>query len=414
MRTQFFFGGLLSVVAGTLVTTAGCDDVTAGQPSDTAAPPQLVHVMVQDARYLLDFPNRGSSLDILDNYQPAPCTKAVDTCINEFLVDQLAPDVSCTDAGVCGDPFKIPATGVPVPLSAVFAGIQAADNRDPGGGIQVRLVFDKVLDSSIEMVTIDPTKAPGKTNTYTLMPGLVTLLDGQMMPVPSKMYYDNGGSSQFSADLELVPLGPAIVIKPQASLDAATTYTVKIGNPGALKDREGNAAVGPNGTALPTTLTFKTENLTPDVAGAFGGGLDYPDFSKPATIAPNEVIQIGFYENIAGDTATVTVTTGPAAAKPIAFSERGSDPAMCTTAASGDPSGPVLDITNTDTGSVMTGKPVDWPAGDYTIHVKVQDINGLSTFESDYMFTVAGTDQTDPMADPNIQGNHVTPFQCMM
>src|SRR5262249_22558661 len=157
----------------------------------TAAPPQLVHALVQDARYLLAFPNRGSSLDILDNYQPASCTKAIDTCINEFLVDQLAPDVSCTDAGVCGDPLKIPSTGVPVPLGAPLLGV-APDMRDPGGGIQVRLVFDKVLDSSIEMVTMDPTKAPGKTNTYTLMPGLISLLDQSMMEVPSVTYYDNG------------------------------------------------------------------------------------------------------------------------------------------------------------------------------------------------------------------------------
>ena len=53
MRTQFFFVGLLGVVAGSLVGVAGCDNVTAGQSSDSKAPPQLVHVMVQDARYLL-------------------------------------------------------------------------------------------------------------------------------------------------------------------------------------------------------------------------------------------------------------------------------------------------------------------------------------------------------------------------
>ena len=54
-------------------------------------------------------PNRGSALDLLDNNAPRACiigagrragdatrTPAqLDTCINEFLVDQLAPDVHC-------------------------------------------------------------------------------------------------------------------------------------------------------------------------------------------------------------------------------------------------------------------------------------------------------------------------------
>lgn len=421
MRTQFFFVGLLSVFAGALVGTAGCDDVTAGQSSDSSAPPQLVHVMVQDARYLLAFPNRGSALDILDNNSTRTCTlvdktAGLDTCVNEFLVDQVAPDVHCLDSGVCADPLKIPASGVPVPLSATLLGV-APDMRDPGGGVQVRLIFDKVLDSSIEAVTMDPTKAPGKTDTYKLMDGIVELDDQTGAKVPSVTYLDNGGSPEFSSDLELVPLGPAISIKPQVSLDAATTYTVKILNPGALKDRQGNAAVALGGGALATSYTFKTEDLTPDYAGVFGGGISYPDFSDPTaapTITPNEVIQLGFYELAAGDTATVTVTMGPAGAKLLAYSERFNDPTMCSTADMGEPGfAPIVDITNTDTGDITTAVPAEWPVGDYTIHVSVKDINGRSTFESDYSFTVDATDETtDPDMDPNIQSEHVTPAQC--
>src|SRR5207253_2520049 len=127
------------------------------------------------------------------------------TCVNEFLVDQVAPNVACTAAGTCADPFKVPSTGIPVPLSLTLEGAPA-DNRDPGGGIQVRFVFDKVLDSSIEAVTMDPTKAPGATDTYTLMAGIFELDDGAGMPVKSRMYLDNGGSPAYSADLELVPL----------------------------------------------------------------------------------------------------------------------------------------------------------------------------------------------------------------
>ena len=421
MRTQFFLVGLLSGVAGVLVG-AGCDNTTAGQSTDSSAPPQLVHAFVQDARYLLAFPNRGSALDILDNNATRSCVieqagtakdPQLDTCINEFLVDQLAPDVHCLASGVCNDPIKIPSTGIPVPLSVTLLGA-APDNRDPGGGIAVRLVFDKVHDDSIETVMMDPTKEPGKTDTYVIMPGLVELDDAAGKAVPSVIYLDNGGSPQFSADLELVPLGPAIVIKPKATLDAATKYTVKILNPGAIKDREGNAAVGLGGGALPTSLSFTTEDLTPTAAGAFGTSpLDYPDFTmSPAKITPNEVVQIGFFEAFLGDSTTVTIKSGCTGAKPIAYSDRGSDPTMCTKS---EPGGyPILDIVNTDTGAIATAQPVDWPMGDCTLTITVPDINGKSMFTADYSFTVAGTDVTDPMADPNIASQHVTPAQCQM
>ncbi len=430
MRTQFLLVGLLSGVAGMLVGTAGCDSNTTGQPTDSSAPPQLFHVMIQDARYRLAFPNRGSALDILDNNATRSCTISckgncpadpvshmappqLDTCINEFLVDQLAPDVHCLDSGVCADPLKIPSTGVPVPLGLPLLGA-APDNRDPGGGIQIRLVFDKVLDNSIETITPSGSTTPGATNKYTLMAGLVELDDQAGMPVPSAMYYDNGGSWQYSADLELVPLGPAIVIKPKTSLDAASTYTVKILNPGAIKDREGNAAVALGGGALPTSFKFKTEDLTPTAMGAFGTSpFDYPDFTQSTVqIAPNEVVQIGFFEAFAGDSTKVTVKSGCTGAKPIAYSDRGNDPTMCTKT---DPGGyPVLDIVNSDTGMVTTGVPVDWPMGDCTLTIVVTDINGRSMFSGDYSFTVTGMDQTDPMMDPNIASQHVTPAQCMM
>jgi hypothetical protein len=422
MRTRFYFGLLLAL-------TTGCDDVSIGQPSDSSAPPQLVHVLVQDARYLLAFPNRASSLDLLDN-NPFPnrtCTiecrgncpgdannpppAQLDTCVSEYLVDQVAPDVSCQSSGVCADPLKVPASGVPVPLGMATVGIPS-DMRDPGGGIQVRLVFDKVLDSSIETVTQDPTKAPGKTFTYALAAGIVELDDEAGTAVPSGYYLDNGGSPDFSSDLELVPLGPALVIKPKVSLDAHTTYTVKIVNGGAIKDRQGHSAVGLAGAALPTAVKFTTEDLTPAVAGVFGSAIDFPDFSAPATITPNEVIQIGFYENAGGDTATVDFTVAPAGVKPIAFSDRGGDATMCTKA---DPGSILVDVANSDTGDVASASPADWLPGDYIFTITVKDINGKSTFTSQPMtFTVAGTDENDPTVDPNIAGAHLTPFQCSL
>jgi hypothetical protein len=289
--------------------------------------------------------------------------------------------------------------------------------RDPGGGIQVRLVFDKVLDSSIETVVQDNTKAPGKTFTYMVTPGIVELDDEAGKPVPAGIYLDNGGSPEFSSDLELVPLGPALVIKPKVSLDAKTTYTVKIGNPGAIKDRKGNAAVGLGGGAIPTAIKFTTEDLTPAVAGVFGSGIDFPDFSAAAMITPNEVIQIGFYETAAGDTATVDFTTAPAGAHPIAYSDRGGDPTACLSPAApgyGDPGSILVDVFNANQNTTLTtATPVDWPAGDYTFTITVKDINGKTTFTSDPMsFTVGGTDEPDPNNDPNIEAAHVMPSEC--
>jgi hypothetical protein len=381
--------------------------------------------MIQDARYLYTFPNRASALDILDNNNTRTCQitdaqAGLDTCINEFLVDQVAPDVACQEStGTCKDPLKIPATGVPVPLGQQYYGL-APSMADPGGGIQIRLVFDKVLDSALEMVTMDPTKAPGTTNTYVLEPGLIELDDQDGNVVASKMYLDNGGSPEFSSDLELVPLGPALVIKPTDSLLAATTYTVKILKPGDIKDRQGNAAVALGGGALATSYTFKTEDLTPDVAGAVGGGLDYPDFSDPTappTITPNEVIQIGFFELPAGDSATVTVTGPTGAAPVVAYSERLDDPTMCSKLMAGaDPSFlPILDITAATTNDLATAMPAEWTAGDYMIHVEVKDINGRSTYTGDYAFTVDPTGETtDSMMDPNIQSAHRLPAECQM
>ena len=448
MRTQFFFVGLLGVVAGALVGVAGCDNVTAGQSSDSKAPPQLVHVMVQDARYLLSWPNRGSALDVLDNAPSRACSISckgncpadpgktapaqLDTCINEFLVDQVAPDVHCLDTGVCTDPLKIPSTGVPVPLPDTFLGIPLS-NADPGGGVAIRLVFDKVLDNSIEMVTPSGSMTPGATNKYSLVPGIIELDDGAGMPVDSLMYYDNGGSFEFSADVELVPLGPAIVIKPKSSLLAATTYTVKFLKPEALKDREGTAAVALGGGALPASVKFTTESLTscpagtpPAVEATFGPGgvgaclFDYPNFldadpAMPPEITPNEVIQISYFEPFAGDSTTVTVVSGCTGAHPVAYSDRGNDTTMCTKA---DPGGyPILDIYNGTTSDVTTAQPDPngWPMGDCKLHISVPSIDGMGPpSEMDLEFTVAGTPETDPMVDPNIESQHVMPAECAM
>jgi hypothetical protein len=408
MRTQFVYVGLLSLVAGGLVGTAGCDNVTAGQSSDPKGPPMLAKILVQDARFLGEFPNRLAVTDLIDNAMPQACSE-VQPCVQQFTVGFTSPDVSCTN-GFCNDPLKTPAAGVPLAIGAplVFA---APDMRDAGSGMQIRIIFNKILDNSIEEVKMDPTQAPGKTNTYDLKAGIAEL-DDPTGEVPSTKYYDNTGTPQFPADLEYEPMGPAIVLKPQVPLAPATKYTIKL-NTAMIKDRQGNAPADQNGSPLPATYTldFTTEPLTPatEVQGSGDFSPNFPDFSDPMmppTIAPNNVLQFGFWAPVNGDTATVTVkdSTGATVATAIGYSDRGADPTMCTTA---DPSNYLFDIVNTD----GAGAPAAWPLGDYTVTFTVTAAGSASTYspKAPLAFTVDG--MADPM-DPNGFESHVTPAQC--
>jgi hypothetical protein len=409
--------------------------------------------MIQDARYRLAWPNRAAAIDLLDDYAPPACHiygmdamgNQLDDCLNSFLIDQVAPDVSCQPSGFCKDPLVLPAGGVPIALGNAALGAKP-DMRDPGGGQQIRLVFDKVLDDSIEDVTFPApgTAAPGTGNTYTFHDGIIEL-DGPSGKVASEIYLDNGGSPIFSSDLELIPFGPASVIKPKTSFEFSTTYTVKILQPNVLKDREGNNAVGINGTALPSSISFTTEGVATANSGPFGdAATDFPAFmTPPAQVTPNEVIQITYWAQIAGDSATVTVVKAPAGVKPIAFSDRGSDPTMCPKNAGGmttETNGNILDVVNSDTGSNVTGKAIDWPAGDYDLKVTVPSMNGKSMGTYEFKFTAGSCSSLMPASgnmnycdqystaktpsmcsattgycspgDTNDNTQHITPNQC--
>lgn len=411
MRTQFLCVGLLSAFAGGLVGTAGCDNVTAGQSTDPKGPPKLVRVLVQDARFLGEFPNRLSVTDLIDSDPPIACSDVspVKPCIQQFTVGFVSPNVDCVN-GFCNDPLKTPAAGVPLAMGIPYV-FAAPDMRDAGSGLQIRLVFNKILDGSIEDIMMDNTKAPGKTNQYALKAGIVELDDPSGAEVPSIKYWDNTGAPSFPADLEYEPMGPAIVIKPGVPLMPATKYTIKL-NSTMIKDRQGNAPADQAGTPLPATYTldFTTEPLTlvAEVQGQGDFSPNYPDFTDPMMppeITPNQVLQFGFYGLVDGDAATVTVT-GPAGVNAIAFSDRGADPTACTKA---DPTNYLFDIANTD----GAGNPKDWPAGDYTVTFTVTADGTTSTYSppDPLHFTVAGT--ADPM-DPNGYQQHVLPAQCAM
>lgn len=408
MRTQFLMAGLLG--AAGLVGAAGCDNITAGQPSDPSGPPQIVHVMVQDT---LDGSGsritpgaRDTAVDLVDNATPQVCSDTL-PCTPQFLFAQQTPDFSCSatmqgQQGTCNDPLKVdPAVGVPL-----FVPASAPSASNAGSGFQIRVVFNKLLDNSIEMIgqALDkagnPVTTPGKTNTYKLVPTVAKLVDPMGKEVPSVKIYDNGGAPNFDSDLILVPYGPAIVIKPKAPLIPKTKYTIQLDGT-AIKDRQGNTGVDQNGSPLgsPYSLSFTTEGVVlGDTSNSLTGTASFPDFNAPSPgpparmlcpkgkfcIAPNDVIQLFFWTSVDPATAKVTLT-GPSGIQPEVNLDQGSDPTMCM--ANSNPN--VLDVWNT-TGTGATTMPVAWPKGDYTMMVSVaSDQNPMATFSKTLMFTVA-------------------------
>ena len=381
---------LAVVVAGTAGSTTGCDDTSLGHLTDPAGPPTLIKVMVQDAQFVGGPPvQRGAAVDLLDTAPPPMCSDT-NPCINQFLIAQTVPPLDCSDiaGGVCIDPLAVPADGVP--LNA--------------GATAIRLVFNKLLDDSIETVSVDENGAPTPGKPYALKPGIVELLDGSGAPVAgTTAFWDNSGSPEFTSDVVWLPFGPAIVITP-GSLDPQSTYTIRI-HPALLKDRQGNAAADNTGATLvdPTDLKFTTEAITANP------GLSYPDFSAAVTIAPNEVLQFAFFATVDETTATITAT-GPAGFDPAAveaYVDRADDPTDCA----GGENDAQLDFVYT-TGSGAARAPADWPAGDYTFAFTVKDSSGKTTYSSPtVMFTVAGAD-ANPADDANALPNHVTPEQC--
>lgn len=425
MRTQFLYVGLLSMVAGGLVGTAGCSDITAGQSSDPSGPPMLVHLVIQDAIFSgSPSAQRTHVTDLLDNSTPLTCSDT-QPCVTQFIEGFHVPDFSCSCAtmptsdpavflcgagvtGTCNDPLKTPATGIPI-----FTNLSGVDPGDAGSGMQIRAVFSKLLNNSIEAVTIDPTQAPGATDTYTLKDGILTLLDGKMMPVPAVTIYDNTGTpgigTNFPSDLLQVPLGPAPVLKPMAPLDPKTTYTFQM-QTGMLKDRTGNAVADAAGQPLPATYTmqFTTEDITRRSGTSFPKAFPTPDaMTMPASIAPNNIFRFSFWSVMDVATAKVVKFTGPtgtSAANLEFFTSQGAGSgapmdnpaAKCKVGAMSKPTASVRIAFVS-----APGVPAEWPAGTYTLDFTIQDRNHVSTYDTKTLtFAVAGKD-SDTTMDAN-------------
>ena len=439
MRTQFLYVGLLSMMAGGFVGAAGCSDITAGQPTDPTTPPMLVHILIQDAVFAGGTSaQRTSVTDLLDMNAPIACSDEL-PCLTQFLEAFHAPDFSCSCAdattgfcgegmmGTCNDPLKTPAGGVPI-FSNTFPA--NGDPGDVGSGEQIRFVFSKVLNNSIEMIKMDPTQMPGATDTYTLAPGIIELDDAKGMAVPSYTLYDNGGTPGLQgntpSDLIQAPMGPAIVLKPLKQLDPKTTYTLKL-NTSMIKDRSGQSpvALGSDGIspgpALPATYTisFTTEDITRRSRASYPRTFPVPDaMTTAAKIAPNEVLVFAFWSAVDPATAMIVAadSMGPAGFNPANvefYQSQGGDPTMCKMGSMSAPTGGLRAV-YTDGGNPRM--PIDWPVGNYSLHFTVQDRNHISTFDSNKIakpiqFTVVGPN-ADPTVSTHTRDQQVTPEQC--
>jgi hypothetical protein len=353
---------------GGLLAIAGCDSITAGTQEDAPGSPQLVRLMVQDNTFL-----RGVAIDVFDTATGESCDdehpcKAPIEC--GFL-----NGIDLAD-GKCHNPYS-----------------DAEPNLGPPIESQIRLIFNKVLDPSIETVTKDP--GSGRL-VYTIDPMALRLqLDGADVDL-ADVTYDLAGSPVETSSVLYNPYGPALVITPAAPLIPGREYSILI-DVSKVKDRkEGKTLVGKDGQALPSMMLdginygvvrFTTEDLlvmdiiqTPvnytdhvpwggEQGDAFEP-INYPDTeaAMPPTIAADDVIVLHTNADVDETTAGSITMTGPSGPVTLeVFNRRGGDPFDC--AAAQEVRTLVLvpvDAQNT---------PVQLPAGTYTVTVQgVKDL----------------------------------------
>jgi hypothetical protein len=406
MRTQLLpFVGLL-----TLVGSGGCSNVDAGHPNDPSGPPELVHVLIQDA--IFNAPNVYTAvIDLFETTAITPACSDANPCINNFSLAYSLP-VQCSAAntmsgydptlkGVCNDPLVVPSTGIPI--FPVLSPPTPPFNADAGSGLQIRLVFNKLLNEKAEVITLVP-GAPGMTETYALKDGVIELVtadDMQEWPgaLPASTagnlkYYDNTGNPSLTSDLIVAPLGPAIVLKPNTPLAPNTNYAI-VFNPTGLEDRQGNAPADAKGVALknPSVYPFHTEDLK--TTATFPADLTATDNK----ILPNDILQFTFQAPIDVTTKVISLTgpSGAAVTTVFAYVDNGSDVKSCT-------ANPLkLNLVN----SSAPGVPADWLPGAYTLSLSIESLQlHHSTYTVQTTFTVDG--KSDPK-DANAYQLHPLP-----
>ena len=343
-----------------VAAAVGCDPSN----SDPGGPVTLVRIMVQDSQ---PYGVRGVAMDLLDTigspYSTAVRCDANTPCVPQFMLGGVAPDVSCTQAGVCTDP-----------LTAGLAPLTPPETHREGeeGGTQLRLVFDKVLSTK---------NAAGD---------VLEVDDATGAKVVGDAYYDPSGAPT-SSDPIRAPYGPALVFKPTSPFDAQAQYTIKI-NAALVADRSGNPMADQTGTIVSGTFTktFTTENLAllpattlTNVAG-----------TTAVSVTPDEILQLGFNAP-AGAATSCTASMGGVPVAVKAYAEAGADTSKCAAT-----DATLLDIVAVD----ALGAPTDWATGDYTVSCDVAAAGSAGSTTVTGAFTVAGTPLPN---DPQSRTQHV-------
>ncbi len=352
----------------------GCDDTTTGQLTDDPGPPKLARLVVQD--------QASFTTDLLDD-QTVACSYD-NPCVVVGTVAGTPPSCNIPDGatdGTCDDPFLAGPISIGPPVSS--------------GGIMVRIVFSKLLDPSVETVTVDPTSG---SDIYMLTdPTMIDLQDANGQSVDSTKYWDPTGSPYQVSYSLYEPFGPALVIKPSASLNVSSKYTVIL-NPAKAVDKQKQAAVAQDGTALPSTYSKDFTTVDLSVAGITPTITPDPMTMALATIAPNDTIQASFNADVSAVSASLKLGT---TIVPInVFEEQGSDPTMCT--ANANPRAWNIQPT--------VGR---FPAGTYTLTIasatdagRSMDnafLDDMSMSTQQYTFVVGGSD--DSMATTHIMAS---------
>jgi hypothetical protein len=378
MRMQSGTTRLIALIATSLGAASGCSDITAGRRGAPSGAPRVERVMIQD-----NSGARAQAADLLDK-DPAPSCSDINPCVNQFLILQQTPDLTCQPTGVCIDPLAVPSTGVPI-IST---------------GNEIRVVFNKLLEN-VETVG---DYVNGVPSGYTLNPGLIEFIGPTVVdPVSGKtvdpnLFWDTSGVFDFTSDIILVPFGPALVI--DATLAPNADYTIRL-HSSMLTAVNGQSIVDKQGNPVPDPydITFHTESITTTAT--------YPDLTgATATISQNEVLQFATWEQLDIRTATVTGTApaGVDLTHVEVYYDQGNMPVAkaCAKALNTQQ----VDIVLTD--GATPKAPINWPAGDYTLTLNAKDIAGVA-FTQTFKFTVAAADAAKAT---NTIASHVTPEQC--
>ena len=302
--------GLLCMIA-MASASAGCDSVTTGQLEDDPGPPRLMRIMVQE-----ESPggSRGLATDLLDD-TPVTCSD-INPCVVTSSVLGTPPGPCVIPdgetEGVCPDLFAAGPVLIGTPVAA--------------GGIQIRLVFSKILDPKIETITKDAT---GATMHMLVDDGVVDLQDESGHSIDSIKYWDPTGAPLDTSFEQYVPFGPALVIKPTAPLSVSSVYKVVLTQAKAL-DKKDQGAVDKTGSAFATDPYVK-ELTTEDLMILMSTIDQTTDMTTmmpvDATIAPNDPIQLTFNADVAA--LSVVIMRGSTPVLATTMADLGADPTMC-------------------------------------------------------------------------------------